>query len=73
MITDGVLLGLVFSGILLVLWAKKSSRAVIFISSLGWMICALQIFQQTDEPLPMALLMMISISQFILFANGGRD
>lgn len=73
MITEGVLLGLVISGILLILGAKKSSRAVIFVSSLGWMICGLQILQQTGEPLPMALLMMLSISQFMLFASGGRD
>lgn len=74
MITDGLLLGLVFSGILLILGAKKSSRPVVFISSLGWMICGLQIFQQTDEVLPMVLLMMLSISQFVLFASsGGRD
>lgn len=74
MITDGVLLGLVFSGVLLVLGAKKNSRGVIFVSSLGWMICGLQVFQQTEEVLPMVLLMMLSISQFVLFAGpGGRD
>lgn len=73
MVTDGVLLGLLFSGILLVLGAKKGSRAVIFISSLGWMVCGLQILQQTEEPLPMALLLMLSISQFMLFGSGGRD
>ena len=73
MITEGVLLGLALSGVLLVIGAKKSSRPVIFVSSVGWMICGLQIFQQTDEPLPMALLMFLSISQFMLFATGGRD
>ena len=67
MITDGVLLGLLFSGILLVLGAKKSARPVIFISSLGWMICGLQIFQQTEEILPTILLMMLAVSQFMLF------
>lgn len=70
MITDGLLLGLLFSGMLLILGAKKGSRPVIFISSLGWMVCGLQIFQQTEEILPTILLMMISISQFLLFSGG---
>jgi len=68
MITEGVLLGLVFSGILLILGAKKNSRPVIFISSLGWMICGLQLFQQIEEILPTILLMMLAISQFMLVA-----
>ena len=68
MITEGVLLGLLFSGVLLVLGAKKNSRPVIFISSLGWMICGLQLFQQIEEILPTILLMMLAISQFMLVA-----
>lgn len=69
MITDGVLLGLLVCGILTVLGAKWNSRPVIFISSLGWMICGMQIFQQTDEVLPMILLMMLAFSQFALIGN----
>ena len=72
MITEGVLLGLVFSGILLLLGAKKNARPVTFISSLGWMICGLQIFQQTEEILPTVLLMMLAISQFLLFGAKER-
>lgn len=72
MITEGVLLGLVFSGILLLLGAKKNARPVIFISSLGWMICGLQIFQQTEEILPTVLLMMLAISQFLLLGAKER-
>ena len=68
MITEGVLLGLLFSGVLLVLGAKWNSRPVIFISSLGWMICGLQLFQQIEEILPTILLMMLAISQFMLVA-----
>ena len=72
MITEGVLLGLVFCGVLAVLGAKQNSRPVIFISSLGWMICGLQIFQQTEEILPTVLLMMLAISQFLLFGAKER-
>lgn len=67
MITEGVLLSLVFSGILLLMGAKKNARPLIFISSLGWMICGLQLFQQTEEILPTILLMMLAVSQFMLF------
>ena len=73
MITEGVLLGLVFCGVLAVLGAKKNSRPVIFISSLGWMICGLQIFQQLDEILPTILLMMLAISQFMLLGTRSRE
>lgn len=66
------MLGLVFSGILLLLGAKKNARPVIFISSLGWMICGLQLFQQTEEILPTVLLMMLAISQFLLFGAKER-
>lgn len=72
MISDGLVLAIIFSGVLLCLGAKMKSRPVIFISSLGWMICGLQIYQQTDEPLPMALLMMISFAQFFLL-NGRNE
>lgn len=65
-ITDGLILSLIFSGALLLLGAKMRSRPVVFISSLGWMICGLQIYQQTEEVLPMALLMMTSFAQFFL-------
>jgi len=69
MITDGLMLGLLFSGVLLILGLKFQSRAVVFISSLGWMICGLQIFQQTDEILPTLLLMMLSFAQFVLIGG----
>lgn len=73
MLTDGVLLGLAFSGALLALGAWKGSRPVVFVSSLGWTVCGLQIVQQTEELLPLALLVMLAISQFILVGSGGRS
>lgn len=73
MITEGLLFGLLFSGILAVLGAKKSSRPVIFVSSLGWMICGLQLFQQIEEILPTILLMMLAISQFMLIGAKSQE
>ena len=73
MITDGLTLGLLVCGVLLILGAKWNSRPVIFISSLGWMICGMQIFQQTEEVLPMILLMMLAFSQFVLIGNKTND
>ena len=43
----------------------KKSLPIIFISSIGWIICGLQIFQQTEDVLPMMLLMVFSFCQFI--------
>ena len=73
MITEGVLLGLLICGLLAVLGAKRNSRPVIFISSLGWMICGLQLFQQIGEILPTILLMMLAISQFMLIGAGSQN
>ncbi len=72
MISDGLILALIFSGVLLLLGAKMGNRPMIFISSVGWMICGLQIFQQTEEFLPTALLMMLAFGQFFI-TSGGRD
>lgn len=40
------------------------SQAVVFIASLGWVICALQIWQQTHEELPMILTLFVA---FVIF------
>ena len=72
MISDGLVLSLIFSGVLLLLGAKMRSRPLIFVSSLGWMVSGLQIFQQTSEFLPTALIMMIAFGQFFL-TTGGHD
>lgn len=52
--------------LLLLLGLKMKALPVIFISSLGWLIAGLQVYQQTGEVLPMALLLMLSFSQFFL-------
>lgn len=48
---------------------KMRSLPVMFISSLGWLISALQVYSQTSEVLPMALLLMLSVSQFFLIQS----
>lgn len=66
MLTEGVLLSMGVSLLLLVLGMKMRALPLIFISSLGWLISGLQVYQQTEEVLPMILLMMLSFSQFFL-------
>lgn len=65
-LTDGLMLALLFSLGLLIMGYKMKSPPIIFISSLGWIISALQIYQQTEEILPSILLMMLSCSQFFI-------
>ncbi len=72
MVTEGLILSLLVSGALLLVGYRMRSKPVLFISSLGWMICGLQAFQQTEEILPMVLLMMLSFSQFFI-VDGRRD
>lgn len=69
MLTEGVLLAMGVSLLLLVLGMKMRALPLIFISSLGWLISGLQVYQQTEEVLPMILLMMLSFSQFFLIRS----
>ena len=41
------------------------SLPIIFVSSIGWLICGLEIFQQTEDMLPMLLLFVLSFGQFM--------
>lgn len=42
-----------------------------FISSIGYVICGLQIFQQTNEVLPMLLLLFFAMGQFLIIKKEG--
>lgn len=64
--TEGLIIAMIISAALALLAVKMHSLPVIFISSIGWSIAALQVFQQTDEVLPMMLLLMLAFSQFFL-------
>lgn len=64
--TDGLIVALIISAVLTLLAYKMQSMPIIFISSLGWMISGLQVWQQTTEVLPMILLLMLAFGQFFL-------
>lgn len=64
--TDGLIVALIISAALTLLAYKMQSLPIIFISSLGWMISGLQVWQQTAEVLPMILLLMLAFGQFFL-------
>lgn len=69
MITEGLILSMLASLLLLGLALKMRSLPVVFISSLGWLISALQVYEQTAELLPLGLLLMVAFSQFFLISN----
>ena len=66
MISDGLIIGLIVCVALTLLAYKMRSLPIIFVSSIGYLICGLQIFQQTEEILPLILLMMFALGQFML-------
>ncbi len=71
MITDGLIIACIICVGLALLAYRMHSLPIIFISSTGWVICGLQIFQQTDEILPTLLIMMLAVSQFMLINRQG--
>lgn len=64
--TEGLIIGMLLCLALAILAMKMHSLPVIFISSAGWVVCGLQVFQQTDEVLPVLLIMMLAVAQFVL-------
>lgn len=64
--TEGLIIAMIIAGALALLAWKMNSLPVIFISSIGWCVAGLQVFQQTEEVLPMLLLLMLAFSQFFL-------
>lgn len=71
MITEGLIIAMLLCVGLTVLAVKMRSLPVIFISSVGWTICGLQIWQQTEEVLPMLLVFMLAVAQFMLINKEG--
>lgn len=68
--TEGLIIAMLIAAALLIIGYKMRSLPVIFISSLGWLICGMQVFKQTTEVLPMILLFMLAISQFFILKRG---
>lgn len=71
MITEGLVISMLASVLLLILALKMRSLPVLFVSSLGWLISALQVYQQTAEITPMLLMMMVAFAQFFIFRPEG--
>jgi len=71
MITEGLVITMLASVLLLILALKMRSLPVLFISSLGWLISALQVYQQTAEITPMLLLLMVAFAQFFILRPEG--
>jgi len=71
MITEGLVITMLASVLLLILAFKMRSLPVLFVSSLGWLISALQVYQQTAEITPMLLLMMVAFGQFFVLKPEG--
>ena len=67
--TEGLILSILASLFLLILGYKMKRIQIIFVSSVGWLISGLQVYQQTEEILPVMLLLMIAISQFFILAK----
>lgn len=66
MITTGLIISFAVCVALTLLAYKMSSLPIIFISSIGLVICGLQTFQQTEEILPMLMLFIGAVGQFML-------
>lgn len=64
--TEGLILALIVSGLLAIVAYKMQNLPVMFISSIGWTVCGLQSWQQTQEILPMLLLFMLAFGQFFM-------
>ena len=71
MITEGLVITMLVSVLLLILALKMRSLPVLFVSSLGWLISALQVYQQTAEVTPMLLLLMVAFAQFFVLRPEG--
>lgn len=64
--TDGLILAMLLCGLLTLLAYRMRSQAVGFIASVGWVISALQLWQQTHETFPMILMFMVALVVFII-------
>ena len=64
-------MALLVSLALAILAYKMQSLPVMFISSLGWTISGMQIFEQTEEVLPMVLILMLAFGQFFIVKKAG--
>jgi hypothetical protein len=71
MITTGLIIACIVCIGLTILGYIQRNLPIIFISSLGYVICGLQIFQQTEEILPMVLMLFFAMGQFLIVKKEG--
>ena len=71
MITEGLIIAIAVCVGITIMGYLNKSLPFMFISSLGYIICGLQIFQQTDEILPMVLLLFFAMGQFLIIRKEG--
>lgn len=64
--TEGLMLAMLIALALSLLAYKMKSLPIMFVAGLGWLVAALQVYEQTQETLPMVLMMMFSFGQFFL-------
>lgn len=64
MISEGLIIACIVCIGLTILGFYKHNQSIIFISSIGYLICGLMIFKQTNEILPFFLLLMFAFGQF---------
>lgn len=70
--TEGLIIAMIIAGALALLAMKMQSLPVMFVSSIGWAVISLQIYDQTSEVLPMILILMLAFAQFFIVKGGYR-
>lgn len=71
--TEGLILAILLSVAISVAGYRLRALPITFIGSLGWLISALQVYQQTEEILPMALMIFVAFFTFFLHIAGSEQ
>lgn len=66
---DVTLVSMVICVALSLIGFKFRSMPVMVVSSLGWMVVAFQIYGELESVLPMALIIMLSVSQVLMVSR----
>ena len=66
MISEGLIIACIVCVGLTILGFYKHNLPIVFVSSIGYLICGLMIFKQTTEILPFFLLLMFAFGQFMV-------
>lgn len=66
MISEGLIIACIVCVGLTILGFYRQNLPIVFVSSIGYLICGLMIFKQTEEILPFFLLLMFAFGQFMV-------